>query len=217
MADLLDRLKTALSDRYTIERELGSGGMATVYLATDIKHDRKVAVKVLRAELAAALGASRFLREIAIEARLQHPNILTLIDSGEADGLLYYVMPYVDGESLRDMLAKEKQLAIPDVIRLLRDVADALAHAHQHGVVHRDVKPDNVLISGGHRAIVMDFGVAKAVSEFSGLFALCSNDTCLLKRFADVFFVLLCYPLEKWCHIALFKGNPCLYDHWPIQ
>jgi len=165
MTDSLARLQSALSSRYAIEREIGAGGMATVYLAEDLKHHRKVAVKVLRAELAAALGADRFLREIEIEARLQHPNILTLIDSGEVAGLLYYVMPYVDGESLRDRIVREKQLAIPDVIRLLRDVADALAHAHQQGVVHRDIKPDNVLVSGGHRAIVMDFGVAKAVSE----------------------------------------------------
>jgi TolB-like protein len=164
MTDVLERLRTALADRYRIERELGSGGMATVYLAQDIKHDRMVAVKVLRPELAAVVGAERFLREITIAARLQHPHILPLHDSGEAGGFLHYVMPYVEGESLRDRLAREGELPIPDVVRVLRDVVDALAAAHRQGVVHRDIKPDNILRSGSH-AIVTDFGVGKAVSE----------------------------------------------------
>ncbi len=167
MAGLLDRLKTALADRYAIERELGSGGMATVYLAEDLKHHRKVAVKVLRPELAAALGPERFHREIQIAARLTHPHILTLIDSGDADGFLYYVMPYIEGQSLRDKLAHEGELPIAEAVRVLRDVVDALDHAHKHGVVHRDIKPDNVMLSERH-ALVTDFGVAKAVSEATG-------------------------------------------------
>jgi len=163
----LDRLKAALADRYAIEREIGSGGMATVYLAHDIRHERNVAVKVLRPELAAALGPERFLREIRIAANLHHPHILPLYDSGEADGFLYYVMPYEEGESLRDKLAKEGELPVTEAVRILRDVVDALAHAHERGVVHRDIKPDNVLLSGRH-ALVTDFGVAKAVSEATG-------------------------------------------------
>ena len=141
MSDLLDRLQPALADRYTIERELGSGGMATVYLAKDLRHTRSVAVKVLRPELTAALGAERFLREVQITARLQHPHILTLIDSGAQDNLLYYVMPYVEGESLRDRLNREKQLSIDEAVQITREVADALSYAHAHGVVHRDIKP----------------------------------------------------------------------------
>lgn len=162
-----DRLRTALADQYRIERELGSGGMATVYLAEDLKHHRKVAVKVLRSDLAASLGADRFLREIQIAAQLQHPHILMLIDSGEADGFLYYVMPFVDGESLRDRLARDSELPVADAVRIMRDVVDALVHAHENGVVHRDIKPENVLLSGNH-AVVTDFGVAKAVSEATG-------------------------------------------------
>ena len=164
MGDVLNRLRAALADRYAIEREIGSGGMATVYRADDLKHHRKVAVKVLRPELAAALGAQRFLREIEIAAQLTHPHILPLHDSGEADGFLYYVMPLVEGESLRERLAREGALPIGDAVRLLRDVVDALAYAHTHGVVHRDIKPDNVMLAGRH-ALVTDFGVAKAVSE----------------------------------------------------
>jgi serine/threonine-protein kinase len=167
MADLLERLKAALADRYRIERELGSGGMATVYLAEDLKHRRQVAVKVLRPELAAALGPDRFLREIRIAANLHHPHILPLYDSGEADGFLYYVMPYEEGQSLRDKLAREGELPIAEAVRIPRDVVDALAHAHEQGVVHRDIKPDNVMLSGRH-ALVTDFGVAKAVSEATG-------------------------------------------------
>ncbi len=161
------RVTTALASRYRIERELGSGGMATVYLAEDLKHHRKVAVKVLRPELAATLGSERFEREIEVAARLQHPHILGLIDSGEADGYFYYVMPFVEGETLRERLARSGELPVPEAVRLLVDIAEALAAAHRAGVVHRDIKPGNVLLSGRH-AMVMDFGVAKAVTEASG-------------------------------------------------
>src|SRR6266480_2911150 len=167
MADLLERVRASLAGRYTIERELGRGGMATVYLAEDLKHHRKVAVKVLKPELAATLGEERFFREIHVAAQLQHPHILPLLDSGEADGFFYYVMPYVEGESLRERLAQHGELPVHDAVRILSEVVDALAHAHQHGVVHRDIKPDNILLSGRH-ALVMDFGVAKAVSEATG-------------------------------------------------
>ncbi len=163
----LDRLKTALADRYAIQEELGAGGMATVYQAEDVKHHRKVAVKVLRPELAAALGPERFLREIEVAAQMQHPNILPLHDSGEADGFLYYVMPYVKGESLREKLHREGELPVTEAVRILREVVDALDHAHGEGIVHRDIKPDNVMLSGRH-ALVTDFGVAKAVSEATG-------------------------------------------------
>jgi serine/threonine-protein kinase len=169
------RVSAALSDRYRIERELGRGGMATVYLAEDTKHHRRVAVKVLHPELAAGLGPERFLREVQISAGLQHPHILTLIDSGEGrgpsdgpgGGFLYYVMPFVDGESLRARIAREREMPIADVVRIVREVADALSEAHAHGVVHRDVKPDNVLLRGQH-AVVTDFGIAKAVTEATG-------------------------------------------------
>ena len=166
MTDASDRLQTALADRYRIERELGAGGMATVYLAEDLKHHRNVAIKVLREDLAASIGATRFLREIEIAAQLQHPNILTLLDSGKTNGFLFYVMPYVTGQSLRERLTREGELPIHEAVRLLTEVADALAHAHEHGVVHRDIKPDNVMLSGRH-ALVADFGVAKAVSDAS--------------------------------------------------
>ncbi len=167
MSDLLSRITAALSDRYKVERELGAGGMATVYLAQDLKHDRKVAVKVLKPELAAILGAERFLHEIKTTANLQHPHILSLFDSGEAGGFVFYVMPYVEGESLRDRLNREKQLPVEDAIRIAREVADALDYAHQHGVVHRDIKPDNILLHGGH-AMVADFGIALAASRSDG-------------------------------------------------
>lgn len=167
MADLLARLKKALETRYEIERELGSGGMATVYLAHDLKHDRQVALKVLKPDLSAALGPERFPREVRIAAQLQHPNILPLHDSGEVDGFLYYVMPFVQGESLREKLRREGPLPIHDALRILKEVVDALAAAHALGVVHRDMKPDNVMLSGRH-AVVMDFGVAKAVSTAGG-------------------------------------------------
>jgi len=167
MTDSIGKLTAALADRYRIERELGAGGMATVYLAEDLRHHRKVAVKVLRQDVAATLGAERFVREIQVAAQLHHPHILPLYDSGQADEFLFYVMPFEQGQSLRERLNKETELPIPDVVRLLHDVADALAHAHQHGLVHRDIKPENVLLSGRH-ALVTDFGVAKAVSEATG-------------------------------------------------
>ena len=155
------------SDRYRVERELGSGGMATVYLAQDLKHQRTVAIKVLRPELAASLGTERFLREIEIAARLDHPHVLPLYDSGESAGLLYYVMPFVEGESLRDRLEREGQLPVEDAIRITREVADALSAAHRTGIIHRDIKPENILLSGGH-ARVADFGIARALSVAGG-------------------------------------------------
>ena len=167
MPDLLDRLKTALADRYAIDEEIGAGGMATVYLAEDLKLHRKVAVKVLRPELAAALGPERFLREIEIAAKLHHPHILALHDSGEADGFLYYVMPYVEGESLRDRLNREKQLPVEDALQIAREVADALGSAHRHDVIHRDIKPENILLEEGH-AVVADFGIARAIHAAGG-------------------------------------------------
>jgi eukaryotic-like serine/threonine-protein kinase len=165
--DTLPRLSTALADRYRIEREIGAGGMATVYLAHDLRHEREVAIKVLREDLSASLGAGRFLREIKIAAQLQHPHILPLLDSGEADGLLFFVMPYVRGQSLRERIARGGELPVHEAVRLLTEVVDALAEAHAHGVVHRDIKPDNVMLSGRH-ALVADFGVAKAISEATG-------------------------------------------------
>jgi eukaryotic-like serine/threonine-protein kinase len=174
MADTLGRLAAALDSRYEIEREIGHGGMATVYRARDLRHERPVAIKVLLPDLAAAVGADRFLREIGIAARLQHPNILTLIDSGEADGLLYYVMPFVEGESLRGRIQPDRErLTVPEVARLLLEITDALAAAHRIGIVHRDVKPENILLSGRH-ALVVDFGVAKAVREATSSHALTS-------------------------------------------
>ncbi len=164
MSELDQRLEIALADRYTIERELGRGGMAVVYLAQDEKLNRQVALKVLRPELAASLGSERFLREIEIAAKLNHPNILALYDCGEADGQLFYTMPYVEGESLRDRLRREKQLPIEDALQITKEVADALGHAHAMGLVHRDIKPENILLTAGH-AVVSDFGIARAVSE----------------------------------------------------
>jgi serine/threonine-protein kinase len=155
-------LVAALSERYRIERELGQGGMATVYLAEDLKHSRKVAIKVLRPELAAVVGAERFLREIATTANLRHPHILPLYDSGDAAGFLYYVMPLIGG-SLRDQLVRQKQLPIEEALAIAREVADALGHAHARGVIHRDIKPENILLEEGH-AVVADFGIARAVS-----------------------------------------------------
>jgi eukaryotic-like serine/threonine-protein kinase len=163
MTEPIPRLTAALADRYLIERELGSGGMATVYLAQDIKHDRRVAVKVLRPELAAVIGAERFLAEIKTTANLQHPHILPLHDSGSVDGFLFYVMPYVEGESLRDHLNREHQLPVGEAVRLATQVASALDYAHRHGVVHRDIKPENILLHDGS-ALVADFGIALAVS-----------------------------------------------------
>jgi len=162
-----ERLAAALADRYRIERELGQGGMATVYLAQDLKHDRKVAIKVLRPELAAVIGAERFLTEIKTTANLQHPHILALFDSGEVQGTVFYAMPYVEGESLRDRLTREKQLPIEDAVAIAREVADALEYAHRHGVIHRDIKPENILLHGGH-ALVADFGIALAAATTGG-------------------------------------------------
>jgi len=167
VTDVAHRLMAALSDRYRLERELGQGGMATVYLAQDLKHDRRVAIKVLRPELAAVIGAERFLREIKTIATLQHPHILGLIDSGEVNGTAYYVMPFVEGESLRDRLRREKQLPINDAVRLATEVAAALDYAHRHGVIHRDIKPENVMLHDGS-ALVADFGIALAVSSAGG-------------------------------------------------
>ena len=163
----LSRLAAALADRYRIERQLGQGGMATVYLALDLKHKRNVAVKVLKADLAAALGADRFLHEIETTANLRHPHILPLYDSGSAGDALFYVMPFVDGESLRDRLTREKQLPVDDALQIAREVADALSYAHSRGVVHRDIKPENILLESGH-AVVADFGIAKAVGAAGG-------------------------------------------------
>jgi tetratricopeptide (TPR) repeat protein/TolB-like protein len=164
MTIAFERLRSALAERYALSRQIGVGGMAAVYLAVDRKHGRNVAVKVLRPELAAALGPERFLREIQIAAGLHHPHILPLYDSGEADGLLYYVMPYVDGESLRDRLHRERQLPLNDALQIAREVADAMAYAHQRGLIHRDIKPENILLEGGH-AMVADFGIARAVES----------------------------------------------------
>ena len=163
----IERLRASLADRYRIERELGQGGMATVYLAQDRKHDRKVAVKVLKPELAAVLGADRFLAEIKVTANLQHPNLLPLFDSGEADGFLYYVMPYVEGETLRARLERERQLPVDDVVRLVTLLANALDYAHAQGVIHRDLKPENILLPAG-QPVIADFGIALAVAHAGG-------------------------------------------------
>ena len=163
----IDRLNSALAGRYRIERELGEGGMATVYLCEDVKHDRKVALKLLKPELAAVLGAERFLQEIKTTAALQHPHILPLFDSGAADGFLFYVMPYIKGETLRDKLNRETQLGVEEAVRIAREVADALDYAHRNGVVHRDIKPENILMNDG-RPMVADFGIALAVSAAAG-------------------------------------------------
>jgi serine/threonine-protein kinase len=162
-----DRLASALAGRYTTERELGQGGMATVYLAEDLKHHRKVALKVLKPDLAAVLGAQRFVQEITTTAQLQHPHILPLFDSGEADGFLYYVMPYIEGETLRDKLNRETQLGIEEAIKITTEVADGLDYAHRNSVIHRDIKPENILLHDG-RPMVADFGIALAVSAAAG-------------------------------------------------
>jgi len=167
MSFTTERLSSLLTGRYRIERELGQGGMATVYLAHDFRHDRRVALKVLKPELAVVIGAARFLAEIKTTANLQHPHILPLHDSGEVDGTVFYVMPFVEGESLRDRLTREKQLPIDDAIRIATEVADALHYAHEHGVIHRDIKPENILLQGGH-ALVADFGIALAASSTAG-------------------------------------------------
>ena len=164
MSDVLLRLTSALADRYRLERELGSGGMATVYLAHDLKHDRDVALKVLKPDLAASLGRDRFLREIQLAAKLGHPHILPLYDSGEADGALFYVMPNVQGQSLRERLEQQRQLSISDAVRIATEVAGALDHAHRLGIIHRDIKPENIMLQNGH-ALVADFGIGKAISD----------------------------------------------------
>jgi serine/threonine protein kinase/tetratricopeptide (TPR) repeat protein len=174
MADLRSELASALVDRYTIERELGRGGMATVYLAQDVRHDRPVALKVLHPQLAATLGPERFQREIRLAARLQHPHILTVLDSGESAGYLWFTMPYIEGESLRDRLNRERQLPVDDALRIAREAAEALDYAHQHGIVHRDIKPENILLTGrpsretgaigSWHALVADFGIARALN-----------------------------------------------------
>src|SRR6266542_1946767 len=163
MALPLERLRGALSHSYTIDRELGRGGMATVYLAQDVRHERLVALKVLHPELAASLGPDRFLREIKMAARLNHPHILALHESGEADGFLYYVMPYVEGESLRERLEREQLLPVDEAVHHARSIASALDYAHRQQIVHRDIKPENVMLHDGE-AVVTDFGIAKAVS-----------------------------------------------------
>ncbi len=167
MTDLTARLTAALAGRYAIESELGKGGMATVFLASDLKHDRRVAIKVLKPELAAVIGGERFLTEIRTTANLQHPHILALFDSGEADGFLYYVMPYVEGETLRGWIDREKQLAVDDAVRVTKAVANALQYAHEHDVIHRDIKPENILIHAGE-PVVADFGIALAISAAGG-------------------------------------------------
>jgi eukaryotic-like serine/threonine-protein kinase len=167
VTDAVQRLRSALADRYRLQGELGHGGMATVYHAHDLKHHRQVAIKVLRPELAAVIGAERFLSEIRTTANLQHPHILPLFDSGEADGFLFYAMPFVDGESLRDRLLREKQLPVPDAVRIATEVSSALDYAHRHGVIHRDIKPENILLHDGS-ALVADFGIALAASKAGG-------------------------------------------------
>src|SRR5690242_5542506 len=167
MGHVPQQLQDAIASRYLMEREVGRGGMATVYLARDLKHDRPVAVKVLLPALGALLGAERFLREIKMVARLQHPHILALYDSGDANGMLYYVMPFVRGDSLRDRLRREQRLPVRDALWIARNVADALHYAHANDIVHRDIKPENILLSGTH-AIVADFGIARAVHVAGG-------------------------------------------------
>ncbi|MFV1988802.1 MAG: serine/threonine-protein kinase, partial [Gemmatimonadota bacterium] len=167
MSDVPEGLRQALEDRYTIERRLGEGGMATVYLAEDIKHERKVALKVLKPELAAVIGGERFVTEIKTTAGLQHPHILPLFDSGVADGFLYYVMPFIEGETLRDRLDRERQLPVEDALSLTKACAGALDYAHRHGVIHRDIKPENILLHEGN-PVVADFGIALAISAAGG-------------------------------------------------
>jgi serine/threonine protein kinase/Flp pilus assembly protein TadD len=167
MPDLLERLKSALADRYAVEREVGRGGMATVFLAEDLKHHRRVAIKVLHPEISSDVATERFFREIEIVAGLTHPHILPLHDSGQADGILYCVIPFIEGESLLDCLQREKQLPVEEALQITREVADALGYAHQRGIIHRDIKPANILLQGGH-AVVMDFGIALAVEQAGG-------------------------------------------------
>src|ERR1051325_5528586 len=167
MSELLEELRGALADRYEVESEIGRGGMATVFVAEDLKHGRRVAIKVLSPELSSSMDGDRFKREIQIAARLSHPHILPVFDSGVANGLLYYVMPFVEGESLRGRLKRETQLSIEDAITITCEVADALSYAHSFGVVHRDIKPENILLHGGH-AVVADFGIARVIQDSGG-------------------------------------------------
>ncbi len=164
--ELLEQLGTALGERYRVEREVGRGGMAVVFLAEDLKHHRRVAIKLLKPELSAVLGSERFLREIELAATLQHPHILPLYDSGQAGSLLYYVMPFAEGESLRQRLAREQQLPLDAALQITREVGSALQYAHEHGVVHRDIKPENIMLSAG-QAVVADFGIARALDAAS--------------------------------------------------
>src|ERR687898_408826 len=164
MADLREQLERGLADRYHIERELGRGGMATVFLAQDLRHERPVALKVLQSELAATLGPERFQREIKLAARLQHPHILSVHDSGEAAGRLWFTMPYVEGESLRDRLRREGRLPVEDALRIAREAAQALQYAHDHGVIHRDIKPENLLLTRDGNTLVADFGIARGLA-----------------------------------------------------
>jgi len=167
VAEQIDVLREGLAGQYEVDRAIGQGGMATVYLARDIRHDRKVAIKVLKPELAASIGHERFLREIKLASQLQHPNILGFYESGEANGLVYYSMPFVEGESLRDRIDKEKQLGVEEAVRIVREAGEALGYAHSHGIIHRDIKPENILLMNGH-ALVADFGIAKAVEAAGG-------------------------------------------------
>jgi len=167
MGEPFDHVKAALSDRYILERELGTGGMATVFLAHDPRHNRKVAVKIMHSELASIIGPARFLKEIETTANLQHPHILPLFDSGRVNGTVFYVMPFVQGESLRNRISRDRQLPIPEAVRIATEIAAALDYAHRQGVIHRDVKPDNVLFHDG-RALVADFGIALAWSQGDG-------------------------------------------------
>jgi len=166
-SQILEELRAALREQYAVDSEVGRGGMATVFLAEDLKHGRRVAIKVLSPELSSSIDSDRFKREIQIAARLSHPHILPVFDSGEANGLLYYVMPFVEGESLRGRLKRETQLPIEDAISITCEVADALSYAHSFGVVHRDIKPENILINGGH-AVVADFGIARVIQDAGG-------------------------------------------------
>jgi len=178
VTDFQTRLQTALGDAYRLERELGGGGMSRVFVAEETALGRRIVLKVLPPELGAGLSVDRFRREIQLAASLHHPNIVPLLTAGEADGLLYYTMPLIEGDSLRTRLAREGELPVGEAVRLLRDVVDGLAYAHEHGVVHRDIKPDNVLVSR-HHAMVTDFGVAKALSEATGRAALTSAGVAL--------------------------------------
>ena len=222
---LLERLRGALAGLYTVERELGHGGMATVYLARDLKHDRPVALKVLRPELAAVLGAERFLREIRVTGQLQHPHILTLIDSGEAEGFLYYVMPYVEGESLRQRLEREGQLPLEEALRITRAIASALDFAHGRGVIHRDIKPENIMMHQGE-PMVADFGIALAVSSAGRERSLCWTSPKVPKRSfplptRSLLSSAPCFrPMGVWCSppecIARRRGFGCGARVWGV-